>query len=321
MSTRWKVGSVFLLLALAGAVLMSTADSAEAQATAVVTSLRGQVRVMPKGATAFQPLQLGMRVSEGADIVAPAGANAQLQLPDGSTLMVAENTRFVVTKLDYDQQNRMRSSFFHLATGKLRAFVNKAAASLVAARQANFAITTPTAVAAVRGTELYASYDASTGTTNYYVTGGTAQIVVAGRTITVYAGQLLQVPASPTPATVLQPVQVTAPAAAGQPGAIPAGTPPVPAADTTQTTLVTGTGGMTSTANPATTGTATVLGATAVVVTSAADVVNVVVTLPPVAGPAAPPPTIVVTPVEPPPGPGLTNPSDPAALPPTPSGS
>lgn len=321
MSIRWKVRSFVILLALFGAVMLTAADIAEAQATATVVTVSGQVRVLPKGATAFQPLLISMRVGEGADIVAPANSSAELRLPDGSTVLVSENTRFVVTKLDYDPQNRMRSSFFHLATGKLRAFVNKAASALVASRQANFAITTPTAVAAVRGTELYASYDAASGMTSYYVTGGTAQIVVGGRTITVYAGQLLQVPASPTATTVLQPVQVTPPAAAGQPGAAPAGTPAAPAASGAQAALATGPGGMTSTANAATAGTATVLGATAVKVTSDAAVLSVVTTLPPVGAPPAAP-VITVTPIPTPPAPpNLTNPSNPAALPPPPSGS
>jgi hypothetical protein len=269
-----------------------------------VVAVNGQVRVLPKGATAFQPLLISMRVGEGADIVAPANSSAELRLPDGSTVLVSENTRFVVTKLDYDQQNRMRSSFFHLATGKLRAFVNKAASALVAARQANFAITTPTAVAAVRGTTVFASFDAATGTTRFFVEGGTAQINFGGRIITVSPGQLLQVSPNMPPAQAV-PVQV-APATPGAPA------PPV------SPELVAIKDAMVANANPANTGTATVLGATAVQVTSAADVVNVVVNLPPVTtdttgGVIQPPPTITVEPQP------VTNPSCPECLPPTPS--
>ncbi len=257
MSTRWKVRSFVVLLAVFGAVVLSTADFAEAQATAVVSSMTGQVRVLPKGATAFQPLQIGMRVGEGADIVAPAGSSAELRLPDGSTLMVAENTRFVVTKLDYDQQNRMRSSYFHLATGKIRGFVAKAAAALVASRQANFAISTPTAVAAVRGSVVFASYDAQTGTTTFLVTQGTASINFGGRIITVTAGQILQVNPTTPPATA-QAVTVKS-------------------ASQDVQNLATQ---MQATTNQATAGTSVVLGATAVKIVTDTEITGFVVTMP-----------------------------------------
>lgn len=289
MSTRWNVRSLIALLAVCGALMLFAAETAEAQSTAVVTGLTGQVRIIPKGETAWRPLQLGMRVAEGADIAAAAGGRAELRLPDGSTLMVVENTRFVVTKLDYDQQNRLRSSFFHLAAGKLRGFVNKAAATLVAARQANFAITTPTAVAAVRGTTVFASFDAATGQTTFLVTEGVAMINFGGRVIQVSAGQILQV----SPAT---PPAQAAPAAAT-------------AAQVAQ---------VTSTANPATAGTPVVLGATAVQVTDPGEVTNIVVTMP---APTAtePAPVIVVAP--PPPAPTVTLPGSTEPLPEVPSGS
>jgi hypothetical protein len=164
-----------------------------------------------------------MRVTEGADVVAEPGSNAELRLPDGSTVLVAENTRFIVNKLDFDSQNRMRESFFHLATGKLRAIVAKAAASLVAARQNNFAITTPTAVAAVRGTTLYAIVDSATGATSFMCTEGTAviQVMVAGRpqTVTITAGQVTtvaqgQAPSAPAPPTPAQQAAITSPSVA-----------------------------------------------------------------------------------------------------------
>jgi len=152
--------------------------------------------------------------------VAEPGSNAELRLPDNSTVLVAENTRFIVTKLDFDSQNRMRESFFHLATGKLRAIVSKAAAALVASRQNNFAITTPTAVAAVRGTTLYAIVDPVSGATSFLCTEGTAviQVMVAGRlqAVTISAGQVTtvtpgQAPSPPAPPTPAQQAAITSP--------------------------------------------------------------------------------------------------------------
>jgi hypothetical protein len=75
-----------------------------------------------------------------------------LDLPDGSTLFVAENSRLVITKLAVDPGNNARQALFHLVVGKVRALVSKASITLVRSRQSNFAISTPTGVAAVRGT-------------------------------------------------------------------------------------------------------------------------------------------------------------------------
>lgn len=267
---------LFLFLSLALCLPAMAAEAATAP-SAVVTSVAGRVEVQPPGETAWQPARPGMQVFEGANVRAMAGGNAELKLPDGSTLSVAENTRFVVSKLDFDNQNRMRSAFFHLAVGKIRGIVARAAMALVQARQSNFAVTTPTAVAAVRGTTIYASFDPSTNQTTFLVTGGIAIIRDMA------TGQLVTIDARTAP----QVSTVT-------PGAPP--TPPVPAtpAQVTQ---------MQAAAQPAPPGAAAVLSAPTVVTVPAETVtVQLIQAAPPpaTAAPAAAP-VIVVTPAPPPP--------------------
>jgi hypothetical protein len=53
---------------------------------------------------------------------------------------------------------------FHLAVGKARATVAQAALTLARIRQSNFAISTPTAVAAARGTIMWVFTDGGTTT-------------------------------------------------------------------------------------------------------------------------------------------------------------
>ena len=101
------------------------------------------------------------RLVEGDNVRAHAGGSARLDLPDGSTLLVAENSRLVVAKLEMDQQSQARRMLFHLVVGKVRAVVAKASIGLVRARQSNFAISTPTAVAAVRGTDFVVTFNDS----------------------------------------------------------------------------------------------------------------------------------------------------------------
>ncbi len=180
-----------LVLLLAGWPTIAGAQ----QAAAVVASVTGRVEVLPHGQTAWQPARAGMRVVEGDDVRAFAGANAELRLPDGSTLLVAENTRFVVSKLDFGPQEERRSAIFHLAAGKLRGLVAHAAVALVQARQSIFSFTTPTAVAAVRGTTVYAVFDPTTNETTILVTDGVAFVwdFCTGRLVEVRAGEITRV--------------------------------------------------------------------------------------------------------------------------------
>jgi hypothetical protein len=161
-----------LILLVGGLLLGGAAASADAQsrqATATIRTLAGTVEVQRKGETQWLPAVVGARLAEGDNVRAHAGASAVLDLPDGSTLFVAENSRVVVTKLEVDAQSNARSILFHLVVGKVRALVSKASIALVRARQSNFAISTPTAVAAARGTDFVVTFNAAHQTTGVAV--------------------------------------------------------------------------------------------------------------------------------------------------------
>ena len=137
------------------------ADAQTTVGTAVVKTVTGRAEIQRKDDTEWIPTAPGARLAEGDQMRAHAGASSALDLPDGSTLFVAENSRIVVSKLEFDPQSQARQSFVHLAVGKVRAVVSQAAIPLVKARQSNFAVTTPTAVAAARGTVFEVVYDAT----------------------------------------------------------------------------------------------------------------------------------------------------------------
>jgi len=153
-----------LALLVAGLTAFLGAAVADAQTrvgTAVVTTVTGRAEVQRRGDVDWLPTAAGARLAEGDNIRAHAGSSAVLDLPDGSTIFVAENSRIVVSKLEFDPQSQARQAFFHLAVGKMRAVVSQAAIMLVKSRQSNFAVTTPTAVAAARGTVFEVVYDAT----------------------------------------------------------------------------------------------------------------------------------------------------------------
>jgi hypothetical protein len=149
---------------------MVTVAPAQQQAgSAEFKRVVGRVEVLKKGQAQWLPAVVGAKLVEGDDIRAFASASAELALPDGSTVLLAENSRLLVSKLDYNPQDQSRTMLLHLVVGKVLASVTHATLSLIRTRQSNFAITTPTAVAAVRGTLFEVAHDANKNVTRMSV--------------------------------------------------------------------------------------------------------------------------------------------------------
>jgi hypothetical protein len=164
MRGRQTDGSLRFVAAVAlGALLsLALANSALAQQAPPSAELKrviGRVEILRKGQTQWIPAVIGARLVEGDDIRAFSGAQAELGLPDTSTVLLAENSRLLMTKIEYDQQNQSRIVLLHLVVGKVRAAIAQTAITLVRARQSNFGISTPTAVAAARGTIVWVYTD------------------------------------------------------------------------------------------------------------------------------------------------------------------
>jgi hypothetical protein len=157
MGGRRRTGSLRLVAAALLGALLSLAIASpglaqQAPASAELKRVIGRVELLRKGQTQWIPAVIGARLVEGDDIRAFSGAQAEMELPDTSTVLLAENSRLLMTKIEYDQQNQSRIVLLHLVVGKVRAAIASSAITLVRARQSNFGISTPTAVAAARGT-------------------------------------------------------------------------------------------------------------------------------------------------------------------------
>src|SRR3989441_9276863 len=166
MPGRWTNGSLRLAVAIVlGALiplaLVGPALAQQAPPSAELKRVIGRVEILRKGQTQWIPAVIGAHLVEGDDIRAFSGAWAELALPDRSTVTLAENSRLLLAKLEFDRQNQSRTVLLHLAVGKLRAAIAQASISLVRVRQSSFAISTPTAVAAARGTIVWAWYRAN----------------------------------------------------------------------------------------------------------------------------------------------------------------
>ncbi len=263
------VGGVPAVLGLL--VLLAVVDSAQAQArpgTAEITQVTGRVEILRGGQTQWVPAAVGAKLAERDEIRAFAGASAELRLPDTSTLLLSENSRFVVTKLEFDPQNRARTAFFHLAVGKVRMAIAKAAVALVRARQSNFVISTPSGVAAARGSVPVVAYNPATDTTFLAVIDGEASFTdfKNKQTVIVGAGSFITFD--------------------GKTGVISAVTPITNLPPGAQAQLATP-------ANPGTGGSPTLVAVT-VIIPSTGEVLTLIIAVPPgvvvVTGPLTPPP-------------------------------
>src|SRR4030095_2571112 len=82
-----------------------TAQPVSAELTRVV----GRVEILRKGQTQWAPAVVGARLVEGDDIRAFSGATAELLFPDSSTVVLAENSRLLLSKVEFDRQNQSRT--------------------------------------------------------------------------------------------------------------------------------------------------------------------------------------------------------------------
>ena len=169
---RDQVWQRFWVAVLGAMVVLGVAGAAMAQGrmvSAEVKRANGRVEILRRGETQWVPALVGARLTEGDDIRSYAGASAEIELPDTSTLLLAENSRLVVNKIEFKPRAQERTALFHLVVGKVRAVVAQAAISVTRARGSNFAISTPTAVAAARGTDFEVTFDASQSVTHVAV--------------------------------------------------------------------------------------------------------------------------------------------------------
>jgi hypothetical protein len=146
------VGAIFTLLATIPALAQTRQEQAE------IKTVVGEVEVLRRGTTNWQPATVGMHLSTGDEIRAAQESGAELAMIDGSVVMVFARSRLQVRQLTTDTATQSRTSFFHLVVGAVRYIVAKPAVTLIGTRQNVFAVSTPTAVMAARGTDGILSY-------------------------------------------------------------------------------------------------------------------------------------------------------------------
>ena len=114
-----------------------------AQAALRVSSVVGPAEWRPVSAKLFKPLAPAQPVQAGDEVRTGAGAQLILEVPDGSYMVISENSKLIVE--DFWSGNLR--SLVNLMVGKVRFYVQR-----LGGRPNPYRVTTPTALIAVRGT-------------------------------------------------------------------------------------------------------------------------------------------------------------------------
>ncbi|MCS6838022.1 MAG: FecR family protein [Bdellovibrionaceae bacterium] len=115
----------------------------------------GQVMV-EKDSNQLIPAMVGMKVSEGVTVITQANAQAKIVMHDRNIIRIGPNSRLKITS--YQNDGVKKTAQFNLDQGQVRAIVNEK----YDGESNKFQISTPTAVAGVRGTDFKVTFDVQT---------------------------------------------------------------------------------------------------------------------------------------------------------------
>jgi len=131
-------------------LLLLVPSAVWAQAALRASSVSGPVEWRAVSSNSFRPLASSQPVQVGDEVRTGSGAQLILEVPDGSYMVVSENSRLVVE----DFWSGSLRSLMNLMAGKVRFYVQR-----LGGRPNPYRVTTPTALIAVRGTTFDVSID------------------------------------------------------------------------------------------------------------------------------------------------------------------
>jgi hypothetical protein len=113
-----------------------------------VTALEGQATVLHQGRFAPEPLALQKPVFEEDIIETGLASKIKITLIDATVISLGEQSRLELRRFAHNAREQTRTARLTLAVGIFRAIINTLVPS------STFEVTTPTAIAAIRATDL-----------------------------------------------------------------------------------------------------------------------------------------------------------------------
>ncbi|HPN96048.1 MAG TPA: FecR domain-containing protein, partial [bacterium] len=183
-------------------IVIAAVYSAELRAipvTASLSSVTGDVRVtLPDGTTTQGTVN--MALPSGTRIATGAKSSAVIKWSASNTLKINPFTNFTIKDIDVDPRTKTVTSSLDLQTGKIKAKAEK-----LHSPSSEFSISTPTAVAGVRGTE-FDMENTPENTTSVTTRTGAVEVTSQGQSVMAVGGTQVvvepnQPPAPPVPVT------------------------------------------------------------------------------------------------------------------------
>jgi hypothetical protein len=161
---RWSW--LWLLLALVVQDLSAglSAEAQQGERIGAVTILEGRATVRHGGGPTAQPLRVQSPIYQQDVIRSEAASKLQLTFVDDTVVNLGEKSTLEITRFVYSPQQQSVTSLLTIPAGVLRVIVKKLLP------QSAFEVTTPTAIAAVRGTDFMG--EVSPDTTSFVVLEG-----------------------------------------------------------------------------------------------------------------------------------------------------
>jgi hypothetical protein len=122
---------------------------------AVITHMSGQVTVQPNGATDAHPAKVGEALGGGDKVETLKDGVVEIALENDNVINLKPGSNLTLSTLTYNSNSGVYVNQFYSSLGKIRARVEKMG------NKSTFEVTTPTAVAAVRGTVEFLSVTGS----------------------------------------------------------------------------------------------------------------------------------------------------------------
>jgi len=152
-------------------------------ATAKIISVKGKVTVSDDAITENLTAALGGTVESGDEIMTPADASVTLEFRDKSRVQLQGDGHLILNDLKALGETGIADTLLHLKKGKT---VIKAEPQRN--RDSRFEISTPSAIAAVRGTEYRVNADVSGTESRAEVLEGKVAVSGTGRTVVIRKG-------------------------------------------------------------------------------------------------------------------------------------
>jgi hypothetical protein len=142
---------IYVMTAFSCCLLMgsSIAQNSESQEKVTIQSIIGKAEVKAANSGAWRDARAGMIVKMSWDVRTYVESSVELYFESGTVLKLGENSVINLSTILVDKNSNSSTSKIKVATGQLLANVSK-----LVNKKSEFSFETPTAVAAIRGTNL-----------------------------------------------------------------------------------------------------------------------------------------------------------------------